>query len=412
MKHKKSQLKPELLSPVSDFVSLKAAIDAGCDAVYFGLKELNMRVTAKNFDLFQLPKIVKKCHANKHKEVKAYLALNSIIYNNELERVERIIDQAKRAKVDAIICWDPAVIDKVRKAKIPLHISTQASVSNIDSAKFYKRLGAKRIILARELSLKQIAEIRKKAGIEVECFVHGAMCVSISGRCFMSQFTFGRSANRGDCLQPCRRGYDVYRLKDTEEGFEFELGNNYVMSPKDLCALPFLDKLVSAGIDSFKIEGRARSPEYVKVATECYREAIDACVKREFTQQVRDRLMKKLETVYNRGFSSGFFLGKPIGDWTTPTPNTKATEKKVFVGIVKNYYKKPSVAEIRLQAGSIRIGDTVMFQGPTTGIVEHTITSIEINRKKANEARKGTSPGIKIEGIVRKNDRVFVISKR
>jgi putative protease len=414
------QKKPELMSPVSDFVSLKAAIDAGADSVYFGLKELNMRITAKNFDLVQLPKIVKKCHARK---VKAYLTLNTIIYNNELERVERIIDEAKKAKIDAIICWDPAVIDKVRKAKIPFHVSTQASVSNIDSARFYKKLGAERITLARELSLKQISDIRKKAGIEVECFVHGAMCVSISGRCFLSQFEFGRSANRGDCLQPCRRGYDVhkvdngnmiedYKIKDSEEGHELLLGNNYVMSPKDLCALPFLDKLVAAGIDAFKIEGRARSPEYVKTTTECYREAIDACMRKEFTQQVRDRLMKKLETVYNRGFSSGFFLGKPMGDWTTPTPNTKATEKKVFVGIVKNYYKKPSVAEIKLQAGGIKLGDTIMFQGPTTGIIEHKVTSIEINRKKANEAKKGTNPGIKIQGIVRKNDKVFLIRKR
>lgn len=399
--------KPELLSPVSDFVSLKAAIDAGADAVYFGLKELNMRITARNFDLGQLPKIMKQCHEGK---VKAYLALNTIVYSNELERVDRIIESAKKAGIDAVICWDLSVIDKVRKAKIPLHISTQASVSNIDSAKFYRKLGAKRIILARELSLKQIAEIKKKVNIEVECFVHGAMCVSISGRCFMSQFTFGRSANRGNCLQPCRRGYNIYKIKDCEEGYELELGNNYVMSPKDLCAFPFLDKLVAAGIDSFKIEGRARSPEYVKVVTECYREAIDSCFRKEFTQQVKDRLMKRLGTVYNRGFSSGFFLGKPINEWTTP--NTKATEKKVFVGIVNNYYRKPSVAEIKLQAGSIKIGDNIMFQGPTTGIIEHKITSMEIGHKKAKEAGKGSNVGIKIQGIARKNDKVFVINKR
>lgn len=395
--------KPELLSPVFDFVSLRAAIDAGCDAVYFGLKELNMRITAKNFELGQLNKVVKLCHESK---VKAYLALNTVVYDNEIERLKRIVEEAKKAKIDAIICWDAAVIEEAKKAKIPFHISTQASVSNIETAKFYRKLGARRIVLARELSLKQIAEIKKKAGIEVECFVHGAMCVSVSGRCFMSQFVFGRSANRGDCLQPCRRNYII---RDIEEGYELELGPNYVMSPKDLCTLPFVEKLIETGIDAFKIEGRARSPEYVKIVTECYREAIDAYFEKKLTAQLKTKLMKKLETVYNRGFSSGFFLGKPMNEWTAP--ETKATEKKVFVGIVRNYYPKPSVAEIRLQSGSIKLGDKIMFQGPTTGIFEQKIGSIEINHKRVKEAEKGVNAGIKVDRLVRRNDKVFVVEK-
>jgi len=462
----KKQSKPELLSPVFDFVSLRAAIDAGADAVYFGVKELNMRATAKNFELGQLKNAVEICHKGK---IKAYLALNTIVYDTELHLLEKIIGAAKKAKVDSIICWDPSVISAAKKAKIPIHISTQASVSNTDSARFYKKLGAERIVLARELSLKQISEIRKKADVWVECFIHGAMCVSVSGSCFMSQFVFGRSANRGDCLQPCRRKYFVKSLnnggstdfslrsksyspprrgqrkicdfpscarfarqqpparrpprngcfegsnktcliKDVEEGYELELGQDYVMSPKDLCTLPFIEKLIEAGIDSFKIEGRARSPEYVKVVTECYREALDAYFDKKLTQQLKTRLMKRLGTVYNRGFSPGFYLGKPIDRWTTP--DTKATEKKIFVGVVGNYYPEPGVAEIILQSGGIKLGDKIMFQGPTTGVFEQKAESMQISHKHVKEALKGKSVGIKVLKNVRKNDKVFIVKER
>ncbi|MBU0535356.1 MAG: U32 family peptidase [Nanoarchaeota archaeon] len=399
--------KPELLSPVFDLVSLQAAIDAGADAVYFGLKELNMRITARNFDLGQLKNVIKICH---DKKVRAYLALNSIVYDDEITRVRKIISEAKKAKIDAVICWDASIIQEVKKAKIPLHISTQASVSNAEAARFYKKLGAERVILARELSLKQIADVKKKAGIQVEVFVHGAMCVSVSGRCFMSQFLFGRSANRGDCIQPCRREYSSVLIKDVEEGHELELGSHHVMSPKDLCALPFLEKLIEAGIDSFKIEGRARSPEYVKTVTRIYREAIDAYFEKKLTPQLKTKLMKQLKTVYNRGFSPGFFLGKPMNEWTTP--ETKATKIKRFIGIVRNYYKKPSVAEVKLQAGSLRKGDKIMIQGPTTGVFEQEVGSIEVSHKRVDEAGKGKKVGIKVNSAVRKNDKVFVIEAR
>lgn len=273
-------MKPELLSPVQDFVSLQAAIEAGADAVYFGINELNMRLNAKNFQLKQLDEVAKLCHKNK---VKSYLALNSIVYDNEINKLKDILNKAKKSKIDAIICWDFSVINEANKLNLPIHISTQASLSNFEAVKTLKKSfkNIKRVILARELSLSQIDSIiyklkKEKIKVEIEVFIHGAMCVSISGRCFLSQEIFGKSANRGDCLQPCRRKYII---KDVEENHELELGEEYIMSPKDLCALPFIDKLIQANISSFKIEGRNRSPEYVKVVTEVYREAIDAVMK-------------------------------------------------------------------------------------------------------------------------------------
>jgi len=393
---------PELLSPVFDFTSLTAAINAGCNAVYFGIKELNMRITAKNFKLNEIKKVVDICHKN---NIKAYLTLNTIIYDSELKKLKKIINEAKKAKIDAIICWDFSVINEARKKGIPIHISTQSSVSNSESARFYKKLGAERIVLARELSLEQIKKIKKEVKIDIECFIHGAMCVSVSGRCFTSQFLFGKSANRGDCIQPCRRSYLV---KD-EEGCELKLENNYVLSPKDLCTLAFIDKLIEAGIDSFKIEGRARSPEYVSVVTKCYRDAIDAYFKNKLINELKKELIKKLKTVYNRDFSSGFYMGKPINEFTGS--ESKATRKKTFIGIVKNYYKNIKVAEIKIQSHSIKLNDILMFQGPTTGVYEQKIDSMEINHKKVNSVEKGNEVGIKVKNIVRKNDRIFLIKK-
>jgi putative protease len=268
--------KPELLSPVQDLVSLKAAIDAGCDAVYFGVKGLNMRAGAKNFDTKDIKKIVSIAHKNK---VRAYLALNVIVYDDELAKVKKILGEAKKNKIDAVICWDLSVLELCNRLKIPIHLSTQASVTNLESLRsYYKKFKIKRAVLARELSLEQIKGIIKKIKknklkVEIETFVHGAMCVSVSGRCFLSQEVFNKSANRGECLQPCRRKYII---KDSEEKHEFLIGEDYVLSPKDLCTIEILDKLVDAGIDSFKIEGRNRSAEYVKVVTEVYRQAIDA----------------------------------------------------------------------------------------------------------------------------------------
>ncbi len=394
-------MKPELLAPVSDFTSLMAAIDAGADSVYFGVKELNMRVTAKNFELSELKKVSGLCHKNK---VKAYLALNTIVYDEEIKKVRKILKKAKEAKINAVIAWDLAVIQEARKLKIPIHLSTQASVSNIEALKFYEKLGVKRVVLARELSLEQIKAIRKKTKSEIEVFIHGAMCVSVSGRCFTSQFVFGRSANRGDCLQPCRR---KYLIKDVEEGHELELGENYVMSAKDMCTILFIDKLIGAGINAFKIEGRQKSPEYVKTVVECYREAIDACAEKKYNKKLVEKLTNKLKTVYHRDFSCGFYLGKPINEFSEP--ESRATRRKEYLGYVKNYYKKQGVAEIVLQANKLKIGDRIMIQGPTTGVFEQRIASMEINHKKVSEAGKGKNAGIKLEKTARQNDKAYLI---
>ncbi|MBW2973032.1 U32 family peptidase [Candidatus Woesearchaeota archaeon] len=392
----------ELLAPVSDRVMLKAAIDAGADAVYFGLKKLNMRATGKNFTLEELPEIVKQCHDN---NVKVFLTVNTIIYNNEIEDVKKIIKGAKEAGVDIIICWDLAVIQECKRQGMPFHISTQASIANAEAARFYKDLGAERIILARECTLEQIKEIKKNVDIEVETFIHGAMCVSVSGRCFMSQHLFKRSANRGDCLQPCRREYKIV----DEENNELILGNNYVMSPKDLCALPFIDRLIEAGIDCFKIEGRVRSPEYVKAVVSAYIEAITAHKEGRFNKELVDKLMEKLKTVYNRGFSSGFYLGLPTADDFTDTSGSKATKKKTYVGYITNFFKEQGVAAIKLEAGKIKTGDKIMVQGETTGVQEQIIESMEINNKKVEQAEK-CLVGVKLNFAARENDKVFILS--
>ncbi|MCK4520932.1 MAG: U32 family peptidase, partial [Nanoarchaeota archaeon] len=293
-----------------------------------------------------------------------------------------------------------------KKLKLKIILSTQASVSNSKAAEFFYGLGVKRITLARECSLEQIKAIKRKLPkLEIETFIHGAMCVSVSGRCFLSQEIFGKSANRGDCLQPCRR---KYLIKDVEEGHELELGEEYVLSPKDLCCVDFIEKLIEAKIDSFKIEGRARSPEYVKVVTEAYREAIDAYHNKRLTNNLKKKLKEKLKTVYNRGFSSGFYLGKPLNEFTR-SYGSKATKKKVYLGKVKNYFKKIKVAEIKLEAGNIKLKDMIMIQGPTTGIAEQEVNSIELNHKKIRSAKKGQSIAVKTDKLARENDNVYLI---
>ncbi len=326
--------KYELLAPAGNFPMLVAAVNARADAVYFGLKEFSMRATAKNFTIKDLDKIEKIC---KPKNVQRYLTLNTIIYNEEIKQLEKVIKKVK-GKVDAIICWDMAVINLCNKYKIPFFISTQASISNIEAAKFYKNLGAKRIVLARELNLKQIKEISKV--IDVECFCHGAMCVSVSGRCFTSQFLFNKSANRGECLHPCRR---TYQVKD-EEGNELKVNNSRIFSAKDLCTLPFIEKMKQAGITSFKIEGRNRDARYVDMVVRVYKKALD----KKLTEQELQDSIEELKKVYNRKFSSGFYNKIPTSDDFTNTENSEATEKKHFVGKVLHYFSKLGVATIKV----------------------------------------------------------------
>lgn len=405
--------KPELLAPVQDYVSLMAAIENGADAVFFGIKGFNMRAGAKNFTVKDLPKIAKIAQKS---GVKTYLAINTIIYESEIKKIEKILTKVKEAEIDAIICWDLAIIQIAKKLKIEIHISTQASIANSEAAEFYRKLGAKRIVLARECTLEQIKEIKKRTKAEIEVFVHGAMCVSISGRCFLSQYLYGKSANRGECLQPCRRKYVI---KQVDGDKELELGEDYVLSPKDLNTINFIERILDAGVDCLKIEGRNRSPEYVAVVTKAYRTIIDFIYSakkkdRRFKgelEKLKGVLSERLESVYHRGVSGGFYMGKPVDEWTN-NPESQATQKKYFVGKVRNYYKKIGALEIIITGNKkVRVGDAIIIQGPTTGSVEEKITYLEKDHQLIDEAQSGDKVAIKTNSLVRENDQVYIIKK-
>ena len=395
----KPKTKPELLAPAGSFPTLVAAVKAGADAVYFGLKEFSMRASAKNFTFKDLDKIQEICKPNK---VKKYLTLNTIIYDKEIPKLEKTIKQVK-GKVDAIICWDLAVINLCKKYKIPFFISTQASVSNSEAAKFYKKLGAKRIVFARELNLKQIKKIIKQTKIESEAFIHGAMCVSISGRCLTSQFLFNKSANRGQCLPPCRRSYEVTDLQDKHK---LKLEHNKIFSAKDLCTLPFIEKLKSAGITSFKIEGRNRDPRYVQTITQIYRKAID---KKLSKKEIKESL-EEINKVYNKGFSSGFYLGLPTSDDFAIKEHSSSPNQKHFIGKILHYFPNLNVATIKLVA-SVKLGDNLSIIGNTTGIENIKLESMQSHHKDLSKAIKGQEIGIKLPNKlrVRKNDEIYKI---
>jgi len=403
--------KYELLAPAGDFPMLVTAIKAGADAIYFGLKEFSMRQSARNFTIKDLDKIERIC---KPRNIKRYLTLNVIVYDNEIKRIDKILKKIKN-KVDAIICWDLSVIQLCKKHKIPFHISTQASVANIESAKFYKNLGAERIVLARELNLKQIKKISKI--INIETFIHGAMCVSVSGRCFMSQFLFNKSANRGECVQPCRRSYIVkssepvqassakYVIRDKQEGYELEVKNDKIMSAKDLCALPFIEKLKKAGIKTFKIEGRNRDSRYVDTVVRVYRKALD----KKLTKTEIKEAIEKLKKVYNRGFSSGFYLGVPTSDDFAKVEHSAATEKKHFIGKINHYFPKIQVATIKL-VSELKVGDKIVVIGKTTGLEKAKVERLEIKNKSVKKGKKLQEVGLKLP-LVKKNDEVYKIIK-
>ncbi len=392
-------MKYELLAPVGDFQKLYTAIEAGADAVYLGLHEFNMRDTAKNFKTSDLKKIKKICE-NSPRKPKIYLTLNTIIYDSELKKIENLIQKIK-GQVDAVICWDLSVINLCRKNNIPFHISTQASVSNVEAAKFYKQLGAERIVLARELNLSQIKKISKV--IPTECFIHGAMCVSVSGRCFTSQFVHGLSANRGQCVHPCRRAYTV---KD-DSGNELQLQNSRVMSAKDLCTLPFIDKIKKAGVTSFKIEGRNRSLEYVKTVTEEYRKAIDKKLSREEINKGLDELRK----VYNRDFSSGFYIKMPTSDDFSYSENGEHTENKEFVGRIEKYWQKAGAATVKMFSGKIQVGDEIYLVSKKRAIKRLTVESMEVEKNSVKSAAKGELVGIKLPRCSIGDD-IYIIRKK
>lgn len=405
--------KPELLAPVQDFITLKTALDNGADAVYFGITGFNMRANAKNFSLKDLKKIVRLCHKQ---NVKAYLAINTIIFNQELKQAEKILKAAKKAGVDAIIAWDMAVIKLAQKIKMEIHLSTQASVANSEAVKFYKKQKIKRIVLARECTLEQIKKIKQKTNFDLEVFIHGAMCVSESGRCFLSQFLYNKSANRGKCLQPCRREYLIKQI-DGEE--ELILGSNYVLSPKDLCTMQFLEKILELEVTSLKIEGRNRNPEYVATTVKCYRQAIDWYFenkgKKKWLEEwakLKKNLMHELEKVYHRGFGNGFYLGQPMNEWTN-SYGSQATEQKNHLGKVLHYYSKIQVAEILIQAKqNLKIDEEIVFEGQQIGIIKQKIESMQINHQEIKSAKQNDVIAIKTKKPVYKNDLVYKIIKR
>ncbi len=408
--------KPKILAPAGDWSSLQAAINAGADEVYLGVtafKGSNMRNKAKNFVVGDLKEITELCHKD---NVKVNLAVNSIVYENELNKLDFVLDEAKKNDVDGIICWDMAVVQKALEKKLEVHLSTQASASNFDALKFYHKLGIRRIVLARELNLEQIKSIAKKIkeenlDVEVEAFIHGAMCLAVSGRCFMSLFHFGKdaSANRGECLQPCRREYLV---KDKDSGIEFELANGFVLSPKDLATIEIIDKIIEAEIDVLKIEGRMKGPEYVDTCVRAYKEGIDAYFEGRLTKELKEKLIKELVNVYNRGFHTGFYEHIPGGSTYTDARGSKSDEVKQFLGLVKNFYSKVNVAEILLQANDLKIGDEIYITGKTTGVVREKINEMQISHELVDFASRGSRVGVRLNSKVRENDEVYLIKRR
>ena len=410
-------MKPELLSPVGDFETLAAAVKAKADAVYFGIKWINMRASsARNFNISELKEVMKKLHAAK---MKGYLTLNTVIYDHELPKITSILDEAKSAKVDAVIATDFAIINMCRERNIEVHISTQLSVANYESLKFFAQFSP-RIVLAREATIEQIKEMKKRINqenlnisgrkIELETFVHGSLCVAFSGRCFMSQHHNRLSANRGQCLQECRRTYKIVDVEDPRR--EFVIDGNYMMSPKDLCALTILDQLIDAGIDVFKIEGRAKGPEYVYTVTKAYREAIDLIAKNKFTDTQRVRLLEELQKVYNRGFTTNFFLGTPTNNSWTRFYGSIATENKVRIGKVTNYYPKSKVAAVLIQENELKQGDEVCFVGPTTGFYKIKVEDLRKDDKSIKSAKINDEVSFKVAEKVRISDTVYVIKKK
>lgn len=403
----------EISAPVGSFESLKAAIDAGANSVYFGVGILNMRARSSfNFTLHDLVKIVSVC---KKSNIKAYLTLNTVIYDQELKEMKRIIDSAKKNGVTAIIASDQAVIQQARSVGMSVHMSTQTNITNLEAIKYWARYSDV-IVTARELSLIQVASLCrsiKKQNItgpsgnlvQIEVFAHGALCMAISGKCYLSLDYYNTSANRGACYQLCRRPYLV---SDTEGEIELLVDNQYIMSPKDLCTIGFLDKIIQSGVSVLKIEGRGRSPEYVKTVVSCYREAVEAIMDGSYGQKKIDAWIVRMKTVYNRGYWEGYYLGKKMGDWAT-THGSVATESKEFVGKIFNYFKKLQVAEIKLESGYLECGDRVYIMGPTTGVVEIIIREIRVDLKKVDKTVRGEFCSIPVDTFLRRADKVYKI---
>ncbi|MFT3843520.1 MAG: peptidase U32 family protein [Lacibacter sp.] len=404
----------ELMSPAGSFESMMAAIQGGADSVYFGVEQLNMRARATmNFTIEDLPEIAELC--NKH-NVRSYLTLNTIVYDHDLSLMKMVVNEAKKAGITAVIASDQAVIAYARTLGLEVHISTQLNITNLETVRFYS-LFADVMVLSRELSLRQVKAICdgiKKENItgpsgnliEIEVFAHGALCMAVSGKCYLSLHTQNASANRGACLQNCRRKYKVI---DIEDGHELEIDNEYIMSPKDLCTIDFLDQLIETGVRVLKIEGRGKSPDYVKTVTQCYREAIDSYYNQTYSSDKAAEWMKRMEEVYNRGFWGGYLFGQELGEWTDAS-GSKATTRKIYLGKGNHYYPKAKIAEFKIESYPLRVGDRVMIIGKNFGVIETVIESLHVNETgSAQVAEKGDLCAFPLDVAIHHTDKLYKI---
>lgn len=403
----------EIMAPVGSRESLAAAIQTGADSVYFGIGQLNMRShSANHFTIEDLKEIAETCKA---RGIKTYLTVNTVIYGEDLSVMREIIDAAKQADITAAIVSDVAVMVYCRQVGLEVHLSTQLNISNIEALKFYAQF-ADVAVLARELNMNQVAEIYRQIQeqdvrgprgelVRIEMFCHGAFCMAVSGKCYMSLHDANRSANRGECVQICRRSYTV---TDNETGNQLEIDNKYIMSPKDLKTIRFIDKMMKAGVRVFKIEGRARGPEYVHEVVTCYKEAISSVIEGTYTEKKKDAWDERLKTVFNQGFWDGYYQGQKMGEWTRNYGN-KATERKVLVGKVIKYFSKLGVAEIAVEASEIALNEKMLITGTTTGVMKFTANEIRYDLKPVDRAEKGWRVSLPVPDKVRPNDKVYKI---
>lgn len=403
------------MAPVGSRESLAAAINAGAQSVYFGIGQLNMRAhSASTFTIDDLREIAATCQEH---GMKSYLTVNTVIYGEDIETMHQIVDAAKEAGISAIIASDVAVMTYARSINQEIHLSTQLNISNIEALRFYAQF-ADVVVLARELNMDQVAEIHRQvieqnicgpSGelIRIEMFCHGALCMAISGKCYLSLQNANRSANRGECVQICRRGY---RVTDIESGTELEIDNKYIMSPKDLKTIRFIDRMMKSGVRVFKIEGRARGPEYVDTVVRCYNEAINAVLEGNFTEEAKDAWDEQLARVFNRGFWDGYYQGQTLGEWND-SYGSKATEKKVYCAKAIKYFSKIGVAEFQVEAHELSVGETLLITGPTTGALRLDCKEIRYDLKPVEKAEKGWRVSIPVPEKVRPSDKLFIIQK-
>ncbi|MBQ8565216.1 MAG: U32 family peptidase [Bacteroidaceae bacterium] len=401
----------EIMAPVGCYESLQAAIQSGANSIYFGIEGLNMRARSSvNFTIDDLHNIARICDEN---GLKSYLTVNTIIYDNDMELMRRIVDAAREAGISAIIASDVAAMTYARSVGVEVHLSTQLNISNVEALRFYAQF-ADVVVLARELNMDQVARIYKAiheenivgpAGkpIRIEMFCHGALCMAVSGKCYLSLHEMNHSANRGGCMQICRRSYNV---TDRETGEELAIENQYIMSPKDLKTIHFLNKLIDSGVRVFKIEGRARGPEYVSQVVSCYNEAIEACLEGTFTDERIEQWNTRLATVFNRGFWDGYYLGQRLGEWSK-NYGSSATKRKEYIGKGMKYFSNIGVAEFLLESGELSVGDEILITGPTTGAIIVTVDELRVALKPVEKAVKGQHFSIKIDQKIRPSDKLY-----